>query len=182
MSRYSRAQRGDTSFIFIILVGAAAWTHRAQLVDIAYVGLYVIVCLLLLRLCWILIARRRFAKLRDIDSMNGLDFEQYVAGLLRKNGFHNVSLTERYDFGVDIIAEKDGVRWGIQAKRHSGLVKAAAVRQVVTGLRLYNCDQAMVITNSTYSVVARRLATGNDCVLVDRMGLMRLKNNRGVIL
>jgi HJR/Mrr/RecB family endonuclease len=106
--------------------------------------------------------------------MDGLDFEQYVAGLLRANGYRNVSLTERYDFGVDIIAEKDGVQWGIQAKRHTGLVKAHAVRQVVTGLRIYGCDQAMVITNSTYSAVARRLADANDCVLVDRTGLLHL--------
>jgi len=114
--------------------------------------------------------------------MDGLNFEQYVANLLRANGFHNVSLTEKYDFGVDIIAEKDGMRWGIQAKRYSGLVKADAVRQIVTGLRLYGCDRAMVITNSTYSAVAQRLAAGNDCVLIDRIGLNRLNTNRGVIL
>ena len=66
------------------------------------------------------------------------------------------------------------MRWGIQAKRYSSLVKAAAVRQVVTGLRLYNCDRGMVITNSTFSNVAKRLAEGNDCVLIDRSGLNAL--------
>lgn len=174
MSRYSRAQSGDVSFIVFILVGTAIWTHRAQLAFFASIALCVVGCLLLMRLCWKLIAIRRFAGLLDIDSMAGLDFEHYVAALLRKNGFHNVSLTERYDFGVDIIAEKNGIRWGIQVKRHSGLVKADAVRQVVTGLRLYDCDRSMVITNSTYSAVAKRLAAGNDCVLVDRMELNRL--------
>jgi restriction system protein len=113
--------------------------------------------------------------------MDGLDFEQYVTGLLRANGYSNVSLTERYDFGVDIIAEKDGIRWGVQVKRHSGLVKANAVRQVVTGLKLYDCGRAMVITNSTYSAVARRLANANDCVLIDRAGLKRLAR-QGCIL
>jgi restriction system protein len=119
--------------------------------------------------------------IKEVDVMDGLDFEQYVADLLRANGFRNVLLTEKYDLGVDIIAEKNGIRWGIQVKRYSGLVKADAVRQVVTGLRLYNCDRAMVITNSTYSAVAHRLAAGNDCALVDRNGLGQLAMRKCIL-
>jgi HJR/Mrr/RecB family endonuclease len=181
MAKYSRAQSNDTSFVIVVLVGAAAWTHRAQLVHIAYVALGLLGCMLLLQLCWKSLAHRRVSGLRGVDSMDGLDFEHYIVKLLRKNGFNKVSLTERYDFGVDIIAEKDGIRWGIQVKRHSGLVKADAVRQVVTGLRIYHCDRAMVITNSTYSAVARRLANANDCVLVDRAGLERLTQQRCIL-
>lgn len=113
-------------------------------------------------------------RLKAVDSMDGVSFEYYIAQLLVEHGFYDISLTEQYDYGIDIIAEKDGVRWGVQAKRYSGLVKAEAVRQVVTGLRLYGCDRAMVITNSTYSNVAKRLAEGNDCVLIDRDGLATL--------
>ncbi|MBC7764441.1 restriction endonuclease [Microbacteriaceae bacterium] len=182
MSRYSRAQSDNVSFIIVVLVGAAAWAHRAELVHIAYVAFGVMGCLLFLKLSWKLLGHRRFAQFKNIDAMDGLEFEHYVAELLRRNGFHNVSLTEKYDFGVDIITEKDGIRWGIQAKRYSGVVKADAVRQVVCGLRLYSCDRAIVITNSTYSSVAQILAAGNDCVLIDRVGLKQLKNNRGAIL
>jgi HJR/Mrr/RecB family endonuclease len=112
--------------------------------------------------------------LEDIDAMDGLAFEYYIARLLVSRGYTNVSLTEQYDYGVDIVAEKGGVRWGIQTKRHSGVVKAEAVRQVVTGLRLYECDRAMVITNSTFSTVAEQLARGNDCILIDRSSLRSL--------
>ena len=80
-----------------------------------------------------------------------------------------------YDTDVDIIATKDNIRWGIQVKRYSGLVKAEAVRQVVTGLRVYGCDRAMVITNSVFSRVAIQLANSNECVLVDRSGLAKMK-------
>lgn len=171
----------DLSFVIVVLLGSVAWTHRAQLVQVAYVALGVMGCLLLLKLFWRLVTRRRFAEPRDIDGMNGLEFEQYVAMLLRASGFRNVSLTEKYDFGVDIIADKDGIRWGIQAKRHSGLVKASAVRQVVTGLKLYGCDQAMVVTNSTYSATAWRLANANDCVLIDRTRLKQLAQQRCIL-
>lgn len=169
------------ALVIVVLVGTAAWAHRDQLVHIAYIAVVVIACLLVLFLSWKFV-RHLLTDTGDIDGMDGLEFERYVADLLRKNSYRNVSLTERFDLGVDIIAEKDGVRWGIQVKRHSRLVKAAAVRQAVTGLPLYGCDRAMVITNSTYSTVAQRLATGNNCLLIDRAGLNRLINNRGAIL
>lgn len=175
MPRNSRHQGNNVSFAIFVLAGAYAWTHQEQVIRIAYTALGVIGCLLLLRLGWKLVARRRFTAIRDVDKMNGLEFEQCIAELLRKNGFRNVYLTEKYDLGVDIIAEKNGTRWGIQTKRYAGLVKADSVRQVVTGLRLYDCDRAMVITNSVYSAVAQRLAASNDCLLIDRSGLNQLK-------
>jgi restriction system protein len=104
-----------------------------------------------------------------IDKMTGLEFEHCVAGLLKNQGYTNVRLTEKYDYGVDIIATKNDATWGIQVKRYSGLVKANAVRQVVTALKKYKCDRPMVITNSIYSNVAKDLAECNNCVLVDRV-------------
>lgn len=110
--------------------------------------------------------------LSSVDKMSGIEFELFVASLLRKQGYTNVKLTEKYDYGVDIIASKDGIQWGIQVKRYSGLVKADAVRQVVTALRKYNCSRAMVITNSSYSKVAIELARTNHCLLIDRGTLL----------
>lgn len=104
----------------------------------------------------------------DINSMDGLEFERYLADLLRKRGYSDVRLTERFDYGIDIIAKKDGMTWGIQAKRYNSPVKADAVRQVYTALNRYNCDRAMVITNSTYTNPAKALAQDNHIVLIDR--------------
>lgn len=174
MSRHSRTQSSDATFVVIVLVGAAAWTHRAVLEHIAFIALASLGCTLVLRIGWRYFAYRRSTWLGSIDSMNSFEFEQYVAILMRNNGYRNVSLTEKYDMGVDIIAEKNGVRWGVQVKHYSGLVKASAVRQVVTGLKLYGCDRAMVVTNSTYSATARKLAAGNDCELIDRRSLALL--------
>jgi HJR/Mrr/RecB family endonuclease len=174
MAHRSRPQSNISFILFVILV-VTAYNYRA---DLLY-ALYALAAIITLVLIVKLLSKIRFRRYRvlataDIDTMDGLDFEQYVADLLRRRGFGHVSLTEQYDMGVDIVAEKGGVRWGIQVKRYSGLVKAEAVRQVVTALRFYNCDRAMVITNSTYSTVARQLADSNDCVLVDRTGLLEL--------
>jgi len=123
------------------------------------------------------IIRRLFTSVRlaNIDKMDGLDFEKYIASILSKQGYSKIKLTERFDYGVDIIAHKDGIRWGVQVKRYSGLVKADAVRQVVAGLPMYKCDRAMVITNSTFSNFAVRLAKSNKCVLIDRNKLAKME-------
>ena len=110
----------------------------------------------------------RALTLADIQSMDGLVFERYVAELLGVQGYSNIRLTERFDMGVDIIAIKDGIQWGIQVKRYRNIVKAEAVRQVVTALNNYGCQRAMVVTNSYYSRPAKLLAESNKCVLVDR--------------
>ncbi|MBC7708127.1 restriction endonuclease [Polaromonas sp.] len=100
-----------------------------------------------------------------VDTMDGLKFEHYIKLLLERKGFYGVKLTERFDLGVDVIATKDNVTWGIQVKRYSGMVRANAVRQAVTALNYYKCDRAMVISNSFYSKPAKQLAASNGCLL-----------------
>ena len=174
MSQHSRSKNNTMLFAIIVLIGATIWTNRVQIINIVGIVIGILGFIFLLQLCWKLITNHYPTKLYNIDSMNGLEFEKYIANLLAKNGYYNILLTEKYDFGVDIIAEKDGLRWGIQVKRHSATVKAEAVRQVVTGLRFYDCDRAMVVTNSSYSTFARRLAASNNCVLINRVGLKKL--------
>ena len=107
-----------------------------------------------------------------IDAITGLEFEHCVAGLLRSQGYENIRLTEQFELGVDIIADKDDTYWGIQVKRYKRLVRADAVRQVVAALRSYQCDMAMVVTNSVYRHPAEQLARDNNCFLIDRNELV----------
>ena len=74
----------------------------------------------------------RAIQLSGVDVMDGFVFEKYVAELLKNQGFNNVRLTEKYDLGIDAIADKDGEKWGIQIKRNRGKTKAESVRQAVT--------------------------------------------------
>lgn len=111
--------------------------------------------------------KQQALSMADVNAMDRLEFEKYVAQLLKSQGYTNVTLTERYDYGVDIISVRDGIRWGVQVKRYGDLVKAAAVRQVVTALNHYKCQRAMVVTNSVFSRPAKSLAASNNCTLVD---------------
>ena len=182
MSRKYRNRSNDNdfhTFIFlIILIGGILWSNQeivnsaGQLVPLVILGISGIY--ILTQCLWIVARIRRWKRLSNpefpsIDKMTGLEFEKYVARMLVNQGYRHVRLTEQYDMGIDIIAEKDGLRYGIQVKRYSGLVKASAVRQVITALKYYQCDKAIVITNSTYSRVAKQLADSNNCVLIDRI-------------
>ena len=104
----------------------------------------------------------------DIDSLDWSEFEQYVAKILIEKGYLNVRTTEKYDLGIDVIAEKDGIVWGIQVKHYRSLVTIEAVREAVAALKVYNCDRAMVVTNSIFTEPAKELAMCNDCALIDR--------------
>ena len=54
--------------------------------------------------------------------MDGLQFEHRCAELLRYRGFHKVTVTKGSgDQGVDILAQKNGLKYGIQCKYYCAL-------------------------------------------------------------
>ena len=181
MSRHnSTSVKTEGYFAWGIILLCLYWPHRI-LIDKIFkiVAIVFVVGLPVLILIRLIVLRSYFkhrkylgsSDLSSIDGMSGLEFEKYVAKLLSKLGYTSIKLTEEYDYGVDIIATKDGIKWGIQVKRYSYIVKAEAVRQVVTALKKYNCDRAMVITNNYYSQTAKELARVNSCRLIDRESL-----------
>jgi len=181
-SKSSSKPGREAIFPLFILLACLAYAHKTLAIRIEHlmpvIFLIVIGVISLAIISKLVFRVLGYIKLHNpdmtaIDKMTGLEFERYIAGLLKNQGYTNVRLTEKYDLGVDIIAVKDGIRWGIQVKRYSGLVKTDAIRQVVTALRSYNCNRAMVVTNSTFSQTTKELARSNDCVLIDRNILMR---------
>jgi len=55
----------------------------------------------------------------DIDLMDGQEFEKFLALLFSKIGYSTELTKVSGDQGIDIIAEKNGKKIGIQAKYHS---------------------------------------------------------------
>lgn len=106
---------------------------------------------------------------RDFAHMNGWEFERWCAVWLRNKGFLNVQVTSGSgDFGVDVIAEKNGIRYGIQCKRYEGNVGWHAVEEALAGARYYQCDKSVVMTNSTFTRQAREGAAKVGVLLWDR--------------
>ncbi len=107
--------------------------------------------------------------LKQLDKMDGHQFEYACADILKANGYKHVKVTRSSgDFGVDIIAEKDKVRYAIQCKRYNHKLDNTPIQEVVGGLAYYQCDKGAVMTNQYFTEPAKQLAQVNDIELLDR--------------
>lgn len=112
--------------------------------------------------------RIRALQLSDIDNMNGGEFERYVSRLLKHRGFDAEVLGGSGDLGVDIIAQKNNLKYAVQVKRLSEHVSRRAVSDAVAGKSHYHCNAAMVVTNSHFTEGANKLSQSTRCELIDR--------------
>jgi restriction system protein len=109
----------------------------------------------------------RLLDLAAVDAMDGIAFERWVAAQLRARGY-KVRLTPINDYGVDIVAKKDGLKTAVQVKRYRKILDQKPVREAVAGMMHYKCSRSMVVTNSRFTAAAKVLAQSNRCELVDR--------------
>lgn len=114
------------------------------------------------------IDRFRNLHLADVDNMPGHAFEEYVAHLLRHQGFQATVTPKSGDLGVDVIARQGNLSYAVQCKRYSSTLSRTCVSDAVAGKMHYNCAHAMVVTNNFFTHGARTLAHSTGCVLVDR--------------
>lgn len=77
----------------------------------------------------------------EVDKMTGVEFENYVEALLRRDGYKTETTATSGDYGVDLVAIKDGQRIAIQCKRYTKNIDQAAVREVYAGMTKYNCSK-----------------------------------------
>ena len=113
----------------------------------------------------------------EIEAMNGRDFELFVADLFSSLGYCNVKVTPAsHDFGADVIAEKDDVKFAIQCKRYNAPIGVSAVQEVIASKSLHDCHVACVLTNSTFTPSAEELARKNLVILWDGKKLKELLN------
>ena len=115
--------------------------------------------------------RRGDATMRAIDAMDGLEFETYVSARLGRAGWRVATTPQAGDYGVDLIAEKDGRRVAVQCKRYGRPVGVAAVQQVVSGARHHGCARSIVVSNQEFTSAAKQLAHTHGCQLIGRRTL-----------
>ena len=117
-----------------------------------------------------LIRRVRSNRSADqMDEMDGHEFEYFCADLLERQGFVDVEVTRGSgDFGVDILAEKDGVTYAVQCKRYQGPVGVDAVLRTYAGRDYYDCMVGAVMTNQYFTAPAVEAAGKLRILLWDR--------------
>jgi len=116
----------------------------------------------------------------NFDLMSGDQFEQFCAGLLREEGFEDVEVTKGSgDQGIDVLATRDSVRYGIQCKCYSSDIGNKAVQEAFAGKTYYGCHVAIVLTNRYFTPAARELASQTGVVLWDRDKLLSMVGSNG---
>lgn len=113
--------------------------------------------------------------------MDGHQYEHRCAQYLGENGFTNITVTQGSgDQGIDVIAYKTGIKYGIQCKYYEGTVGNKAVQETFAGAKFYDCAKAMVITNSTYTKSATELAQKLDVILMPGIDAIVLQESSSV--
>lgn len=136
--------------------------------------LYIIIAVITL-ICIYLVLRLRMRRISPLpmDEMEGHDFEYYCADLLKKDGFTNVEVTRGSgDYGVDILAERDGISYAFQCKCYDKPIGVKAVQEVYAGRDYYDRMVGVVITNQYYTQPAIDLASKLKILLWDRDYIM----------
>lgn len=112
---------------------------------------------------------RRKYDIRSLDEIEGHEFERYCAELLKKRGFEEVSVTKGSgDYGVDVLAEKDGVTYAIQCKAYTTPVGVKAVQEAYAGREYYDRMVGAVLTNQYFTKPAVEAAKKLKILLWDR--------------
>lgn len=118
---------------------------------------------------------RKTYSITKLDAMEGHEFEYACADILRANGFKNVEVTRGSgDFGVDVLAEKKGIKYAIQCKCYSHKLDNKPIQEVIGGLVCYGCTKGAVMTNQYFTEPAKELARINGVELWDRDALKKM--------
>ncbi len=180
--RYRRLKRDATNELLflaatalVLVIGGVGSSSglTAQALTILLLVLFVCAALVLGCAAFISLRRQRALSLLDmaaVDTMPGLEFEKWVGAQLRARGY-SVRLTPINDYGVDIVAKKDGIKTAVQVKRYRKVLDQKPVREAVAGMLHYKCSRSMVVTNSHFTEAAKVLAKSNSCELIDRYKL-----------
>lgn len=117
-------------------------------------------------------------ELSIIDNLEGIEFENYIGQLVKRNGYKNVTVTKGSgDFGADIIATKNGIKYAIQCKRFSSTVSSQPIGEVLRAMNAYKCQGGIVITNNYFTKQAIQEGEISNVQLWDRDVLISMLNS-----
>ncbi len=103
----------------------------------------------------------------DWRALRGVPFESFLSEVFDMLGYAVQTTKASGDQGVDLIAAGKGRRIAVQAKGYEGHVGNHAIMEVYTGMKIYQCETCVVITNSSFTRAATDCAQGVRCLLID---------------
>lgn len=170
MSCVRTCRFGESHGVVSVEIAIRDWSDRQiNMQDYILAGCGVFAAAVVLVLIIRLVRRARRWRPSEMDLMEGHEFEYYCAELLKKSGFQEVEVTRGSgDYGIDILAEKDGVTYAIQCKRYNAPVGVKAVQEAYAGRDYYDRMVGAVLTNQYFTQPAVEAARKLKILLWDR--------------
>lgn len=133
------------------------------------IGIIVLIILLVFIVVILLKIRKRRMPVDEFQDMEGHEFEYFCADLLRQRGFIEVEVTRGSgDYGIDILAEKEGVTYAVQCKCYTSPVGVKAIQEAYAGRDYYDRMVGAVMTNQYFTSPAVEAAGKLKILLWDR--------------
>ncbi|HEY4941404.1 MAG TPA: restriction endonuclease [Rhizomicrobium sp.] len=101
-----------------------------------------------------------------VEQLSPIEFETYCADRLREAGWDARTTKGSGDQGVDVVAERAGVRVALQCKLYATPIGNKAVQEVAAGRVHYGAQCAAVVSNRSYTPAAEQLARSNRVLLL----------------
>ncbi len=97
------------------------------------------------------------------------EFEDFIAYLFTKHGYALVNLSFNADFGADFILKKEGIKTAVQVKRYFKFHKVGLpdIRHLIGAKEYYQCQQALLVTTSSFNPAAKELANNEKIGIWD---------------
>ena len=110
-----------------------------------------------------------------LRNMKPTEFEDYTSDLFSKLGYNTQSVGGSYDGGVDVIAEKDGVKYYIQCKKYiTSTVGVKEIREFYGVLVDHLAKgKGFFITTNKFTLEAERFAEDKPIELIDGFKLIK---------
>ena len=185
--RYYRRRRSGSGDLGLIVLGVVGLGFLGSLIfdfgiseeqiTFAVVSVLVVTIVVVLAAVfgaeWLRKKKLGEANMEAVDAMDGKQFEEFVAELCRRQGFSKVVVTPyEGDFGADVTGFWKGEKYAIQAKRYSSTVGVEGVYQILGGMKYYEADKGVLVTNRSVTKQARELAEKSEVDIVDRERLI----------
>ena len=111
-------------------------------------------------------------ELPSLDSLTASQFEEVCVKYLEYKDFNNIILLPKSeDERVTIVAEKEEVKYAIRCIKSDTKVKEDVVLGIESGRKHYRCHVGMVITNSSFTKEAIKVAEEKMIILKKKDGL-----------
>lgn len=103
------------------------------------------------------------------------EFEKFIADLFSKLGYKTKVTGGSHDEGIDVVAEKDGVKHYIQCKRYNNsIVGVPAVREFYGAITAHLTNyKAYFITTNKFTLEAEKFAEDKPIELIDGIQLVK---------